>query len=218
MAITYTQAAKQIRALGFRVSRLDGEIRVGFPGNESAAYYTMDPADALATAQHMAAQAEADAEGEAIERGEHIPGEVFDTEADAEARAEADGIELGETGPDWEPVAATRFYASRPDAPGQPFAFGATKADALAALLEQSEPEQSEPVPAVDYATPVAPLTQGAEHCVWGWNTPPEQVRAASYAFHRQAGKTARAALSGLIPALWSRWSRHGWTRTGICT
>ncbi|MEP2533514.1 hypothetical protein [Shimia sp.] len=87
MSISYTAAAKQIRALGFRVSRLDGEIRVGFPGNESAAYYTTDPADALATAQDMARRAEAgavpvpDAEGEAIESGTHAPGEVFDPAA-----------------------------------------------------------------------------------------------------------------------------------------
>ena len=83
--ISFTKAAKAIRALGFRVSRdADGEIRVGFPGNESAAYYTTDPADALGTAQAMREQADAgavpvtDPEGEAVESGEHIPGEPWD--------------------------------------------------------------------------------------------------------------------------------------------
>lgn len=52
--ITYTQAAKQIRALGFTVKRDDfGDIRVGWPRNESAAYYASDAADALQTALRM---------------------------------------------------------------------------------------------------------------------------------------------------------------------
>ena len=95
--ISFTKAAKAIRALGFRVSRdVDGEIRVGFPGNESAAYYTTDPADALATAQAMKAGADAgavpvaDPEAEAVESGEHIAGEPWDGPAtfDAETVAE----------------------------------------------------------------------------------------------------------------------------------
>jgi hypothetical protein len=53
MSLTYTTAAKAIRALGFKVSRTDGEIRVAWPNNESAAYYTDCPVDALGTAQLM---------------------------------------------------------------------------------------------------------------------------------------------------------------------
>jgi len=93
--ISFTKAAKAIRALGFRVSRdADGEIRVGFPGNESAAYYTTDPADALGTAQAMREQADAgavpvtDPEGEAVESGEHIAGEPWDGPAAFDAEPE----------------------------------------------------------------------------------------------------------------------------------
>jgi len=83
---SYTAAAKEIRALGFRVSKdIDGEIRVAWPGNESAAYYTNDVEDALGTARHMATEntPESDAEGEAVERGEHVPGEPFEAETTA---------------------------------------------------------------------------------------------------------------------------------------
>jgi hypothetical protein len=105
--ISFTIAAKAIRALGFRVSRdLDGEIRVGFPGNESAAYYTTDPADALGTAQAMKAEADAgavpvaDPEGEAVESGEHIAGEpwggpaTFDAEP-VQPEPDCDCLECG---------------------------------------------------------------------------------------------------------------------------
>lgn len=89
--LSYTATAKLIRGLGFRVSRTDGEIRVGFPGNESAAYYTDCPADALATAQDMRKRADAgavpvaDPEGEAVESGDHVAGEPWDGPATFEA-------------------------------------------------------------------------------------------------------------------------------------
>ena len=54
-----------------------------------------------------------------------------------------------------------------------------------------SKPEFS----AVDYATPVCPLVGRTEHCVRGGETPGEQIRAASYAYWRQQGRTASAAL-----------------------
>lgn len=83
--INWTNTAKAIRALGFRVSRdSDGEIRVGFKGNESAAYYTNDLEDALGTARAMKTEADggavpvSDAEGLAVESGEHIAGEPWD--------------------------------------------------------------------------------------------------------------------------------------------
>ncbi|MFU1607359.1 hypothetical protein ACM25O_13320 [Sulfitobacter pontiacus] len=98
--LTYTGAAKAMRGLGFRVSRNDdGEIRVGFPGNESAAYYTDCPADALATAQDMRKRADAgavpvaDPEGEAVEAGEHTAGEPWDGPAAFDAEPVAVGAE-----------------------------------------------------------------------------------------------------------------------------
>lgn len=110
--LSFTKAAKLSRALGFRMSRDDcGEIRVGFPGNESAAYYTTDPADALATALDMAERAEAgavpmsDAEGRAVERGEHVPGEIWTAEDESEALAAE--AEDGEAETVSEPVRVT---------------------------------------------------------------------------------------------------------------
>lgn len=74
--ISYTAAAREIRALGFKVTRTEGEIRVAWPGNESAAYYTDCPEDALATARHMATETAPapDAEGVAVDLGFHEPG------------------------------------------------------------------------------------------------------------------------------------------------
>ena len=99
--LTYTGAAKAMRGLGFRVSRNDdGEIRVDFPGNESAAYYTDCPADALATAQDMRKRADAgavpvaDPEGEAVEAGEHTAGEPWDGPAAFDAEPVAVGGHL----------------------------------------------------------------------------------------------------------------------------
>lgn len=51
---------------------------------------------------------------------------------------------------------------------------------------------------AVDYPTPVKPLTGKAAHAVWGGATPPEQIRAASFAFHRQRGQVAWVALENM--------------------
>ncbi|WP_299085814.1 hypothetical protein [uncultured Ruegeria sp.] len=48
---------------------------------------------------------------------------------------------------------------------------------------------------AVDYYTPVRPLTGKAKHAAWAVNTPTEQIRAASFAYWRQAGKTASEAI-----------------------
>jgi hypothetical protein len=88
---SYTQAAKTLRAAGLKVTRLDGEIRVGFPGNESAAYYTDSTNDAVVTGLDMVERARNgatvsdDAEGLAIEAGNHVAGEMFDaSEFDAE--------------------------------------------------------------------------------------------------------------------------------------
>lgn len=54
LSVTNTFAA--IRKLGLTVSRTDGEWRINFPKHgEDAAYYTDDNADALATAETMAA-------------------------------------------------------------------------------------------------------------------------------------------------------------------
>lgn len=74
--ISYTAAAREIRALGFKVTRTEGEIRVAWPGNESAAYYTDCPEDALATARHMVTETAPapDAEGVAVDLGFHEPG------------------------------------------------------------------------------------------------------------------------------------------------
>ena len=49
---------------------------------------------------------------------------------------------------------------------------------------------------AVAWATPVRPLVGKTEHCVWGGETPAEQIRAASYAWWRRQGRTARAAVA----------------------
>lgn len=83
---SYTKAAKEIRAMGFKVSKSeDGEIRVSWPLNEGAAYYTDCPADALGTARAMAAETAADADmveidGEEIEIAELVADmpETFD--------------------------------------------------------------------------------------------------------------------------------------------
>lgn len=74
--ISYTAAAREIRALGFKVTRTEGEIRVAWPGNESAAYYTDCPEDALATARRMVTETAPapDAEGVAVDLGFHEPG------------------------------------------------------------------------------------------------------------------------------------------------
>ena len=52
--ITFKNLVAECRALGRTCRRADGEIRVGFPRNESAAYYTNCHGDALATARLMA--------------------------------------------------------------------------------------------------------------------------------------------------------------------
>jgi hypothetical protein len=52
---------------------------------------------------------------------------------------EAPRLETGETGPDWEPTDATRYYAQRGDGP---FAFGPTVTDAVIAL-ERLEAEKA---------------------------------------------------------------------------
>ena len=49
---------------------------------------------------------------------------------------------------------------------------------------------------AVEYATPVRPLVGHARHAVWGGETPPEQIRSASYAWWRRQGRTAKDALA----------------------
>lgn len=48
---------------------------------------------------------------------------------------------------------------------------------------------------AVEWKTPTRPITGTARHAVWCGTTPPEQIRAAAYAFHRQAGLPASVAL-----------------------
>ena len=55
---------------------------------------------------------------------------------------------------------------------------------------------QSNTTAAVDYATPVRPLVGAACHAVWAGETPAEQIRAASYAWWRQAGQPACKALA----------------------
>lgn len=113
--VSYTRAARELRAMGLKVTRSDdSEIRVAFPGNESAAYYTDSVEDAAFTGLDMVARAalgatvEDDAEGLAIEAGNHVPGEVFDaSEYDAFGEP-LDGFE-----DDAEPVeAAPRRSAS----------------------------------------------------------------------------------------------------------
>ena len=113
--VSYTRAARELRAMGLKVTRSeDSEIRVAFPGNESAAYYTDSVEDAAFTGLDMVARAalgatvEDDAEGLAIEAGNHVPGEVFDaSEFDAFGEP-LDGFE-----DDAEPVeAAPRRSAS----------------------------------------------------------------------------------------------------------
>jgi len=47
----------------------------------------------------------------------------------------ASGLEIGLTGPDWQPNAATRYYAQR----GKLFAFGATELFAVEALLNAEQ-------------------------------------------------------------------------------
>lgn len=49
---------------------------------------------------------------------------------------------------------------------------------------------------ATAWATPVRPLVGQAKHCVWGGDTPTRQIRAASYAWWRQQGRTAVAAVA----------------------
>lgn len=147
---SYTQAAKAIRALGLTVSRSEGEIRVAFKGNESAAYYCDDPADALATAEHMAREAAPapDAEGVAVSLGLHTPGAVFDPaeldDDDAAELAAALGLDLDETGPDW--AGFESYYAQ--EAGAGAFAFGETPGQAMAALFTQREAKAN----AADYA------------------------------------------------------------------
>lgn len=58
MNVKQTQAA--IRALGLKVTRVDGEWRVNLPANrEATAHYTTDNDDALGTAQAMAKRIQA---------------------------------------------------------------------------------------------------------------------------------------------------------------
>lgn len=45
-------------------------------------------------------------------------------------------ISIGETGPDWEPTQATRYYAQRGEGK---FAFGATEREAFENLLKEEE-------------------------------------------------------------------------------
>ena len=56
----------------------------------------------------------------------------------------------------------------------------------------------NEQIKSVDYATPVRPLTGAAQHAVWAGETPADQIRAASFAWHRQQGKTATDALAAM--------------------
>jgi len=49
---------------------------------------------------------------------------------------------------------------------------------------------------AVAWTTPVRPLVGKAEHCVRGGETPTEQIRAPSYAWWRQQGRTACAVVA----------------------
>jgi len=56
--VSYTRAARELRAMGLKVTRSeDSEIRVAFPGNESAAYYTDSVEDAAFTGLDMVARA-----------------------------------------------------------------------------------------------------------------------------------------------------------------
>lgn len=70
MTMTYSAAAAAIRALGLKVSRTDGEIRVAWAGNESAAYYTDDAQDAYDTAIKMADEAAPERDMIATEAGD----------------------------------------------------------------------------------------------------------------------------------------------------
>ena len=54
MTVSFTQAKKEVVKLGLTMRRVDGEIRLSWPNNESAAYYTDCIEDALGTARCMA--------------------------------------------------------------------------------------------------------------------------------------------------------------------
>ncbi len=118
--ISYSAASREIAILGFHCQRdSDGEIRVGWPGNESAAYYTDSPSDALGTAEAMAAERapEPDAEGEAIEAGEHEAGEPFDPDPDPESEPESGMGSDGESGGRSDPAGNGGALAAVPDRP-----------------------------------------------------------------------------------------------------
>lgn len=88
--VSFAAVKKELTRAGLKVTKnSDGEIRVAFPGNESAAYYTDCAEDALDTGRAMLAQERPknDIEGEAIERGDHVPGEPFDAKDYAKGRA-----------------------------------------------------------------------------------------------------------------------------------
>jgi len=96
--ITYTAMRKELVAAGLKVTKDDGEIRVAFPGNESAAYYTDCPQDALDTGRAMLAEQRPadDVEGQAIEAGDHTPGAPFDEQAYLTERRAELAAELAE--------------------------------------------------------------------------------------------------------------------------
>ena len=96
--ITYTAMRKELVAAGLKVTKDDGEIRVAFPGNESAAYYTNDAEDALNTGRAMLAEQRPadDVEGQAIEAGDHTPGAPFDEQAYLTERRAELAAELAE--------------------------------------------------------------------------------------------------------------------------
>ena len=49
------EALREIRRLGVRVSRQEGEFRVSLPTDPAAAYYTADAVDSVGTARAMVA-------------------------------------------------------------------------------------------------------------------------------------------------------------------
>jgi|DEB0MinimDraft_3_1074331.scaffolds.fasta_scaffold127490_2 hypothetical protein len=54
--MTFTEAKETVRALGFTLTKRDGEYRVAISGDRDhcASYYTDDLEDAVETARHMA--------------------------------------------------------------------------------------------------------------------------------------------------------------------
>lgn len=74
--------------------------------------------------------------------------------APAPAPVAEEGVEIGETGPDWEPTAATRYYAQRGE--NGPFEFGPTPEAALAALNAKAPAPVAPVAPVARVAAPVA--------------------------------------------------------------